>query len=458
MKFFKTAVPLSLSLALLLGCQLQLSPGGSSLEDTVKIASFNTSFDRKWLGNLIDEMQLSHAKQQTLVDAYVLDKNNMSSSNREKAENIIKIRNVAAIIQINRPQVLLLKKFNSNGSSYEARALKGFEKNYLGVSQYKDSIDATEKLEPISYPYTKIYATNSGENSALDLDNNGVAGEMPGDAWGHGNFHGQNAFLLMSKHKIDTFNTRTFQGFKWKDMPGAHNPTIIHCNDPNRPIPRGMRCGDKWYTPSEWNRVRLSSQNHVDVPVKIETSTGEKTVHLLLSHPTSPTNHSSVTDNDKLRNRDEIRFWSDYINNKSYIYDDNGKTGGLGLNKAFVIMGDLNLDPNNGDGYRDAINDLLLNARMNGNASVGSDVPTSSAGAKAFPLRTQPECTTSDVTGTRSSYVTPSSILEVNESTVYWPLEGEDGSNLIEDDRIGDSKSGHNSSSDHRMVTSEIKL
>lgn len=34
----------------------------------------------------------------------------------------------------------------------------------------------------------------------------------------------------MSKYKIDTANTRTFQEFKWKDLESAKIPTITICD------------------------------------------------------------------------------------------------------------------------------------------------------------------------------------------------------------------------------------
>ncbi len=63
----------------------------------------------------------------------------------------------------------------------------------------------------------------------------------------------------MSKYKIDTDNTRTFQEFKWKDMEGAKIPTITLCDDPSK-FPEGMDCGDDWYTAEEWEQIRLSSK------------------------------------------------------------------------------------------------------------------------------------------------------------------------------------------------------
>lgn len=81
--------------------------------------------------------------------------------------------------------------------------------------------------------------------------------------------------MIYSKHPIDTDNIRTFQEFLWKDMPGALLPVDPEDADGN---------GDtsSWYTAEELDVLRLSSKNHVDVPVLID---GE-TVHVLAAHPT----------------------------------------------------------------------------------------------------------------------------------------------------------------------------
>ena len=95
--------------------------------------------------------------------------------------------------------------------------------------------------------------------------------------------------------------------------------------------------------------LRLSSKSHWDVPVVI----GERRVHVLASHPTPPT-FDGPEDRNGTRNHDEIRFWADYVSggrDASYIYDDDGQYGGLARNASFVIAGDQNADPSDGDSY-----------------------------------------------------------------------------------------------------------
>ncbi|WP_434355064.1 endonuclease/exonuclease/phosphatase family protein [Parasalinivibrio latis] len=444
MKVLKMGLVLALSVLALVGCK----------DGRVKMASFNLSFDRSTFEQLADEMQTPPGKQKKLVRAYMDDKDAMAPEDRTKAEKIIQIRNMAAIIQANRPDVIMMGEFNNDGTGSNLSALKGFKKHYLAHGQSLNSIDGGDKLKPIHFPYIESFPTNTGLNSGLDLDNDGLTGQLPGDAWGFGFYHGQYAFAVMSKHKILKKKVRTFQHFKWKDLPTADIPTITNCNDPHNPIPDGMSCGDNWYTDGEWNQVRLSSKNHADVPVVIDTFWGKRTVHLLLSHPTPPV-FDTVTQNNKLRNRDEIQFWIDYIQGADYFYDDNGNTGGLEAGANFVVMGDLNADPLEGDGFRDTIANLLTLPEVNTASTVGELVPVSNGALEEGFAGQYPDRATSTF-GLRVDHVIPSQNLHVTASGVYWPATGEPGRLLMNDDRVGQFGDGKDISSDHRMVWNEM--
>jgi 3-phytase len=97
------------------------------------------------------------------------------------------------------------------------------------------------------------------------------------------------------------------------------------------------------------------------VPIGI----GNKEVHFLVSHPTPPV-FDRPQDRNGRRNNDEIRFWDDYISpgqQSSYIYDDAGAEGGLAPGVRFVIAGDQNSDPLDGDSVRGSIEALLEHCR-----------------------------------------------------------------------------------------------
>ncbi len=129
-------------------------------------------------------------------------------------------------------------------------------------------------------------------------------------------------------------------------MPGARLP-----DDPETAAPAD------WYSPEELDHLRLSSKSHWDVPI----DTGRRTVHFLVSHPTPPT-FDGPEDRNGLRNADEIRFWADYVSGgrrSRYVYDDQGGRGGLSPSARFVIAGDQNSDPNDGDSVPGAVQQLL---------------------------------------------------------------------------------------------------
>src|SRR5437016_291736 len=64
---------------------------------------------------------------------------------------------------------------------------------------------------------------------------------------------------------------------------------------------------------------------------------------------------------------DEIRFWADYISpgKSDYVYDDDGVHGGLTPGELFVIAGDENSDPLDGDSISGATQQLLDNPLVN---------------------------------------------------------------------------------------------
>ncbi|PFG45452.1 endonuclease/exonuclease/phosphatase family protein [Vibrio sp. ES.051] len=455
MKMLKTPLALLIGAALLSGCDddteyVTVAPS------EVKIATYNLSFDRATFEDLVAEMQIEPAQQTTLVNSY-LDAT-IAENDKAIAEKVIQIRNVAAIIQKNRPDVLMMAEFNNDGTGSKKAALEGFQKNYLSVAQSLDGAGGEANLEPIEYPYAESYSTNTGLLSEFDLDNNGTAGQMPGDAWGFGFYHGQYAFALMSKYKIDTANTRTFQEFKWKDMQGATIPTITICDDPRNPIPNGMACGDEWYTSEEWAQVRLSSKNHVDAPIIIPTSKGDEVVHLLMSHPTPPV---FDTGKNKAQNAAEVEFWHHYIQGKDYFYDDAGIKGGLPDGAKFVMMGDQNLDPVSGDGISAVMQALHNDPLVNQKVMNGELYPTSFGAAEhavdKMSTHPYPNRITSTF-GLGVDYAMPSANLNVVNSGVYWAASYEEGRKLFNDSRIGKFGDGKSISSDHRLVWFKAKF
>jgi hypothetical protein len=164
--------------------------------------------------------------------------------------------------------------------------------------------------------------------------------------------------------------------------------------------------------------------------VPIDVGHGQR-VHFLVSHPTPPV-FDGPEDRNGRRNHDEIRFWSDYVTPGAgrYIYDDNGRRGGVQPGERFVIAGDMNADPVDGDSTQGAIQQLLDNPRIN-----TSDAPTSPGGPEQSALQgganaTQhgdPALDTADFADTtpgdlRTDYVLPDRFTRIDGSFVFWPL------------------------------------
>jgi hypothetical protein len=126
----------------------------------------------------------------------------------------------------------------------------------------------------------------------------------------------------------------------------------------------------------------LSSKSHWDVPVRV----GKRTVHVLASHPTPPT-FDGPEDRNGLRNADEIAFWRQYVQPgkaANALYDDKGKRGGLGGGERFVILGDHNTDPLDGDSFPGAAQQILTAHRVIDSAP-GSDGAVEAARLQGGP-------------------------------------------------------------------------
>jgi 3-phytase len=374
----------------------------------VRFATFNVSFFRETEGALVAELATG-----TSASA----------------------RAVAEVLRTLRPDVVLLNEFDYDEAG---EALRLFHERYLTAPGLRG--------EPL--PLNHLYAapSNTGVPSGFDLDRSGAVGTAVGsraygnDSFGYGVFPGQYGFVVLSRFPIERDAVRSFQKFLWRDMPGARLPDFAGTPGP----------GD-WFSPEALNVVRLSSKNHVDVPLRI----GGAVVHLLASHPTPPGFDGPEGRNDK-RNHDEVRLWADYIDpaRAGYLVDDQGKAGGLPSDAHFVIAGDLNSDPNDGDAEEPSIRQLLEHPRVN-----GAFVPTSRGGPAAAAAqrganerhRSDPAADTADfsdgvVGNLRVDYVLPSRSLAVRGGAVLWPAPDEPGAAALRD------------LSDHHLVWLDLQV
>ncbi len=372
---------------------------------TVRFATFNASLNRNSAGQLIQDL---------------------STPNNSQAKT------VAEIVQRNRPDVLLINEFDFDA---DHEALRLFQDNYLSVRQ--------NGARSINYRYAYTAPSNTGIPSGLDLNNDGSIGG-PDDAFGFGFFPGQFGMAVYSRHPIDVDEIRTFQKFLWADMPGARLPDDLSTPAPN-----------DWFTPEELEVVRLSSKSHWDIPVEI----GQRTVHLLAAHPTPPV-FDGPEDRNGLRNFDEIGFWSDYVSPSrgDYIYDDRGETGGLDPGEPYVIAGDYNSDPNDGDSAPGAIQQILdLPGLRTGPtpSSLGGPEQAEHQGGINDSHISDPAFDTADFADTapgnlRVDYVLPSRPLKLTDAKVFWPLLSDPMFRLVGVFPFP--------SSDHRLVWAEVRV
>jgi hypothetical protein len=318
---------------------------------------------------------------------------------------------VAEIIQRMRPEVLLINEFDFEPGNALAEA---FQDNYLDVAHSAGGLPATTAID---YEHTFVAPSNTGIPSGFDLNNNGVIAG-PDDAFGFGFFPGQFGMGVFSQHPILYDDIRTFQTFLWKDMPGARLP-----DDPATPAPAD------WYSPAELDVFRLSSKSHWDVPIDIDGAV----VHFLVSHPTPPV-FDGPEDRNGTRNFDEIRFWADYITPgpaSAYIYDDDGARGGLKPGELFVIAGDQNSDPLDGDSIPGSIQLLLDHPLVNTRVTPSSDgaiEATALQGGANTTHRSDPRFDTADFSDSapgnlRADYVLPRKGLQIVDSAVFWPVQ-----------------------------------
>lgn len=321
-----------------------------------------------------------------------------------------KARKIAAVIQRVRPDLLLVNEFDYDA---EGRAAELFVERYLGEGQFGE--------QAIHYPHRYLAAVNTGVPSGVDINGDGKV-EGPADAWGFGFHPGQFGMLVLSRFPIDAQAARTFQQFRWSQMPGALRPMQPDSEQ-------------AFHQDPVWQQLRLSSKSHWDLPV--QTPGGP--LHFLVAHPTPPVFDGPENLNGR-RNFDEIRLWAEYLSRPeaAWLVDDQGRSGGLPADRSFVLAGDLNADPHDGANVPGSIQQLLDHPR-----SARFAAPSSAGAAASGPTRARetPHRTAhaedtaqfSDRAGNlRVDYVIPSADIKVKASGVFWPAAGEPGADWLD--------------------------
>ena len=217
--------------------------------------------------------------------------------------------------------------------------------------------------------YAHLHATrpNTGMATGLDLDGDGRLGG-PRDAMGYGQFSGQGGQAILSRHPLVPVADLTDR--LWQDVPDS----AMAPDDPGAGV------------------QRLSSTAHwavrVDGPVPVT----------LLTVGATPPVFDGPEDRNGRRNRDEVLMWA-------HVLD--GRLPGMTLPDGPVaLIGNLNLDPDRGDGLREAVQTILAHPRL------------------TDPLPGVPTVTWRSTGPMRVSYILPDAALAVTGAGVAPPVEG----------------------------------
>lgn len=320
------------------------------------------------------------------------------------------IAEVAAIIARVNPDILVLNDFD-----YDLRG--------VALAAFADVLSA----HGADYPYRQALAPNSVITSDLDLDGDGRFGG-PGDRQGYGDFAGAEGMAVLSRLPLEV--ALNLSDILWQDLPGATLPEVD-----GRPFPSAAALALQ----------RLSSKGHY----VLRADNGFHPLYLLLSHPTPPVFDSDANENG-LRNADEIRLWT--------LFLDGALASGLSEGARFVIAGDMNADPFDGEGGQEAIRELLAHQL------VQDPAPASEGGAAASVRQGGGNLDQVGPSGLdtvdwdegrtpgnmRVDYVIPSANLEVTGAGVFWPAPEEADAALVGE--------GRGVGSHHRLVYVDLVL
>lgn len=227
------------------------------------------------------------------------------------------VKCVAQILIEAAPDVVLLSDFDYDYDGHAARAFS---------SHLQD--------QGIDLPFQYSLPSNAGVQTGLDLNSNGRLGD-PQDAHGFGYFAGQGGMVILSRWPFDVGKAQNLSSLLWHDAP----ETLMTEEDPGVGV------------------LKLSSDGHWVVPVLAPNP-----FSVFAFHATAPV-FDGPEDRNGRRNHDQIGIWLSYLD---------GALSFEPLNLPFVILGDANLDPEKGEGRKDALVRLLTDHRVQDPAPVGA--------------------------------------------------------------------------------------
>lgn len=255
----------------------------------------------------------------------------------------------------------------------------------------------------LTYGHTFSARPNTGLPTGLDMDGNGRSGEAR-DAQGYGRFNGDGGMAILSRLPIDRDEVVNMSGALWRDVAGATMPMIDGEPFPNQRVQ---------------DIQRLPTSGHWVVPIMPMDA---DLFHVLVWSATPPV-FDGPEDRNGLRNRDELLVWENLLANNPPA--------------SFIVLGNANLDPVDGDGLRGAMGAFL------GRADLQDPTPRSEGGAfAADPDQLgDPSLDTADWPdgapgNLRVSYVLPSANWTVDNAGVFWPAPADPDVALLGDDGL----------------------
>lgn len=197
---------------------------------------------------------------------------------------------------------------------------------------------------------------------------------------------------VLSRLPIDRAAARDFSAFLWTDLPGHLAADL----------------------PAAQAAVqRLSTTGHWDVPV---ITPGGGRLHLLGWHGSPPV-FDGPEDRNGRRNHDETAFWL------RLLAGDLAPAASGAPAAPFVILGQSNLDPVDGEGRRQAVAALLSHPALTDPAPRGTHGRTEPGQAGDTALDTA--LFREGIGGLRVDLVLPSRDLAVVGAGVLWPAAGD---------------------------------
>lgn len=273
-----------------------------------------------------------------------------------------------------------------------------------------------------NYPHRFSLAPNTGIATGRDMDADGRLG-TPRDAQGYGTFAGQGGMAILSRFPVR--DVQDYSALLWADMPG--NVTA------------------KLEGHIQTDVQRLSSVGHWLVTFDLPDGTSAT---LGAFHATPPV-FDGPEDRNGWRNHDEAAFWLRYL------------AGALGpINEGpFILAGDANLDPADGDGRPAALNALLNHPLLQDAAprSAGALVAAERDGGANTRQAGDAALDTADWSDTwrgpgnlRVDYVLPSIDWRIVDAGVFWPAPDSPEAALLGD--------GNARAPRHRLVWVDLML